>query len=570
MKRKYTKTFQKMVIKPLQKALELTDGEVTDDVRRLFRDACLKVGHIERVRNLYRVRGKLSGQAEWFVPNEPQEEFLEKRPQRSVILKTRQVGFTTLSCIRALDLALWEANMTTGVMAHLQNLVVSIFTDIVKFSYNHFVNDWGTFYSPNTRGDSRTELAFSDDGLGRQLNSSMLVKFDFRGKTIRFLHVSEAAFVAEERLIGSLQAVPATGEVVLESTPNGRGGLFYQAWQDWKTAGKQAPYTGIFVPWWRFYPERPEDSKWDLDEEKPLDPYERELIERGLSERQVAWRRWCILANCGGDAEKFAAEYPNDDISCWLSGRNQVFPATLLLSLEKHVRPPAKKGFLLRDGARLALYPDENGTVEIWEEPGEGKSYVIGADPSGGTGGDRAVAYVKCRESKQYVAKLSGQIEPADFADALVKLGTYYHKAWICIEVNNHGHAVVQSVKEKGYANLYKRKTLDELTGKPTKKVGFLTSSPEKLRITENLKTACREGRTIVLDSMLISEMSTFVQIASKTGSSFRRTADGSSHDDCVMAAAFTEEMDNSMPLISAYNEREMDIDVDPETGFPI
>jgi hypothetical protein len=123
-----------------------------------------------------------------------------------------------------------------------------------------------------------------------------------------------------------------------------------------------------------------------------------------------------------------------------------------------------------------------------------------------------------------------------------------------------------------GYRNLYKRSTIDEMTNKPTKKIGFVTTSQTKIMITEKFKTAAKEGKLIILDKELISEMSTFVQIAGKSGGSVRREASADAHDDLVMAAALTEEMSSS---------REWDVDestrteiqeytVDPETGFII
>ena len=41
-------------------------------------------------------------------------------------------------------------------------------------------------------------------------------------------------------------AVPPAGRMVLESTPNGAGGAFYEEWQ---RAGETG-YTRHFFPWW--------------------------------------------------------------------------------------------------------------------------------------------------------------------------------------------------------------------------------------------------------------------------------------------------------------------------------
>lgn len=556
-------------------AVVAEDGEVSERARIMFRDGCLAMGHEERVRNLYRVRDKLTREAVFLVPNAPQEEFMLERSGRDICLKTRQVGMTTLSCVRALDMALWQDNAGTGIMAHLQNLVSTIFEDIVKFTYTWFKKDWGQFYAPVEKGNSSTALMFSEDGLGRPLNSSMRVLYDFRGKTINFLHVAEAAFTENDRLLGSLQAVPATGEVILESTPNGRGGEFYRQWQNHKALGKQAPYKGFFVPWWKFYPENPDDARWELDTvSRPLTDYERSLLDQGLNESHVAWRRWCVEANCLGDPDKFENEYPSNDIDCFFTGEAAVFSSTLLKALAKTCKPAAQVGYLLSDGPRVKLHADRKGVVSVWKAPEVGVEYVVGADPSAGVGKDKAVGYVINRVTNEMVARIEGFFEPTDFGDELYKLGVYFNKAWICPEENNHGHTVIQRLKALHYPNIYKRKVMDEITNKPTKKVGFLTTNDSKLRITENFKKACQDGQVVVYDNGLIDEMSTFTQYAGKGFRSIKREATPGAHDDRVMAACLAFEMSVSRGPLVTENESasasQPDTEIDPETGFAV
>ena len=68
-----------------------------------------------------------------------------------------------------------------------------------------------------------------------------------RGTTIHHLHCSEVArwpHDAEETLTSLRAAVPQSGEVVIESTPNGAGGPFYEEWQRAEETG----YTQAFLP----------------------------------------------------------------------------------------------------------------------------------------------------------------------------------------------------------------------------------------------------------------------------------------------------------------------------------
>lgn len=568
---RYTPKFQEAYERVLKVAS--SDGE--DAGRIAFRDEMLALGHDERVQNLYRIKDKLSSKPLQFKPNAAQQFYLETKRGRDIILKPRQVGYTTLSAVRGVDKTLWEQNMSCGILAHHQKTVGTIFNDLVKFTYEWFKRDWGHLYKPVEKNDNSTELIFKNDGLGRVLDSAMRVLYDFRGKTVNFLHVSEASRVEDERLLGSLQGVPINGEVIFESTANGRGGQFYRLWQLHRTDTKSAPYRGHFIPWFAVYPEIP--ANWEVDSDTKWTDYEQTLLDSNedIKPHHLLWRRWCILANCNGDADQFENEYPSNDIDCFFTGEFSVFPATVLKAQDKNTREPMKVGFLMNEGVKVNLHEDAKGVVTIWKMPDPGSTYVIGCDPSGGVGKDKGAAYVKDRKKKEIVARIWGDLEPADLAREVYKLGMFYNRAWICVEANNHGHTVLHELKERIYPNLYRRKVLDEMTAKLTMKVGFLTTNESKLRITEQLKSACKDGELIITDKALIDEMSTFTQIASKTGRGIRREAANGAHDDLVMAIALTQEMDQTRGQTDASTESGTpdilkDVEYDPHTGFAI
>lgn len=555
-----------------KRVLAVGEAEGESAMKVAFRDEMLKLGHEERIRNLYRIKDKLTSKPSFFKPNAAQEFYLESRKGRDIILKPRQVGYTTLAAVRGIDKVLWEPNQACGILAHHQGTVTTIFNDLVKFIYQWFKRDWKAFYEPVEKSDNTTELAFKSDGLGRVLDSSIRVLYDFRGKTINYLHVSEASRVEDERLLGSLQGVPINGEVVFESTANGRGGQFYRQWKSWRENRTTAPYKGHFIPWFAIYPEIPES--WKAADDVSWTEYEDKIrAEYELNDAQILWRRWCIEANCNGDPDQFEAEYPSNDNDCFLAGEAGVFPHTVIRMQERNTRDPMRRGFLLSEGTKIALHDDNKGIVAIWKLPEVGHTYVIGADPSGGVGRDKGAAYVKDRKTKEIVARVWGDIDPADFAHELFKIGTFYHKAWICVEQNNHGHTVLNELKNKSYSQLYKRVVLDEMTAKPTTKIGFVTTNESKLRITEQFKTACKEGDITVTDISLIDEMSTFCQVSSKNGRGIRREAAPGAHDDLVMAAALTQEMDCARGETDASKEVSIpdilrDVEYDPSTGF--
>lgn len=531
----------------------------------IFKGAMVKLGWFERISNLYRIKDRYDGKFRFFRPNSSQLRFMQERTTRDVILKSRQFGFTTFACLYAYDRALWDG-WSTGIMSHQRERTEKIF-DIVKNANEFFIKDWGHLWVPDQESNSSYKISWKDS------KASITVAYDFRSLTVQFLHVSEAAFIEVDRLTNSLQSAGEHGEVILESTPLGPGGVFYNQWKNWKKHGALAPYKGHFFPWFEHYPE--DRDRWTqlaASHPLPINEKERELqLLYDLEPYHLVWRRWKIAESCNDDEEIFEKEYPSNDEDCFLSGENQVYSRTILKYQKQFVREPAHVGYLKVEGKKVSLYPDTKGLLRVWSVPEVDAEYVLGADASEGTGKDAAVSYVLKRSTGETVAELRGHMPPAQFAEELWKLGTFYNLAWICPEVNNHGHLVVEDLVRRGYSKLYKRFTIDEFKNTPTTKIGFNTSVSTKIPLTEAHVAACRDGKFMCRSQTLLDEMANFVQLSNKRGNSFRREARGEEHDDCVMAVALAWEMhrklgDNRKSEMSLPDNLKRS-QVDPDTG---
>lgn len=529
----------------------------------LFLKRLKEIGWEERIVNLYRVKDKADGLFKFFRPNPEQQRFMKDKGLRNIINKARQIGFTTFSCVYAYDRAYFDG-WSTGIMAHLKEKTEKIF-QIVKNCDVWFERDWGRLLPTREKDAANTcEISWKDT------KASITVAYDFRSLTVRFLHVSEAALIDDERLSISLQSVPEKGEVTLESTPEGCGGLFYEQWQNWKTSGDLAPYQGFFFPWFEFYPESPDS--WRNKKLGVLDDKEQYLKDHlHLEDYRLAWRRWKIASDYKNREDAFEKDYPTDDESCFLSGESLVYAPSILKAQKRFVKDPAFIGFLKREGKRVSFYSDTKGLIKVWKLPEPSAEYCIGADASEGIGKDAGVAYVLNRDTGEIAAQLRGQIPPAIFAEELWKLGKFYNDCYICPEVNQHGHLVISELVRMGYAKLYKRYTTDEITNRPTTKVGFLTTTGSKIPLTEQHVTACRELDFRCTSDDLLKEMSTFVQHSSKTGRSFTRAARKDAHDDCVMAACLAWEMHKKLGKVYKTEvglpDAVLNARVDPDTG---
>jgi len=117
-------------------------------MKTAFRDEMLKLGHEERVQNLYKIKDKLSGKLTFFRLNSFQKKFIKDKTHRNIILKSRQIGGTVLQCVRAVDMMFFEDNFKGVIIADKKDRVSEIFNDKLKVTYERFKKDWGTFYSP--------------------------------------------------------------------------------------------------------------------------------------------------------------------------------------------------------------------------------------------------------------------------------------------------------------------------------------------------------------------------------------------------------------------------------------
>jgi hypothetical protein len=173
------------------------------------------------------------------------------------------------------------------------------------------------------------------------------------------------------------------------------------------------------------------------------------------------------------------------------------------------------------------------GEVDIWEKPMQYARYVAGCDVAEGLGGDYSVVEIYNADTGEQAAEFaSNRIAPDDLADMLKELGTFYNKAFIVIEVNNHGRSVIDNLKKR-YYNLYRRQVFDKVSNTTTSAIGWRTTAVSKPLLVDNLEEAVREEAIHIRSERTLKEMRDFVQTeeAGKKGFS-----GATGHDDTVIA----------------------------------
>jgi hypothetical protein len=212
-----------------------------------------------RICNLYKIIVKKDegedGKVIQFSPNRAQRRFIKRLWHRNLILKARQLGFTTLIAILWLDYALFNPNVRCGIIAQDKPAAETIFRDKVKFAYENLPPELLAVMP--LKADNASELLFAHN------NSSIRVATSLRSGTTDRLHISEFGKIcakfpdkAKEVITGSIPSVPDGGILIIESTAEGEEGDFHamvQRAMAMRESGKKLTskdYRFHFFAWW--------------------------------------------------------------------------------------------------------------------------------------------------------------------------------------------------------------------------------------------------------------------------------------------------------------------------------
>lgn len=252
-----------------------------------------------------------------FKPNRAQRRFIERLWHRNIILKARQLGFTTLICLIWLDHALFNPNVRCGIIAQDREAAEVIFRDKVKFAYDNLPPELREQF-PLAK-DSASELLFAHN------NSSIRVATSMRSGTIHRLHISEFGKIcarypqkAAEVMTGSIPAVPKSGILIIESTAEGQEGEFYDLTQRAMALHHQKreltfrDYRFHFFPWWQA-PEYTMDPKGVILTRKDEEYFAKIEAEVGqeIAPEQRAWYVATREADFANNPDRMWQEYPS-------------------------------------------------------------------------------------------------------------------------------------------------------------------------------------------------------------------------------------------------------------------
>jgi len=409
--------------------------------------------------------------------NDCVNDFVEHR--FNVVLKSRQLGLSTLAAAYAAWLALFYKDKNVLIIATKLSVAMN-FIKKVKTAMRG-LPPW--LVLPEITGNNKQSVEFSN---GSQIKAVPTSEDAGRSEALSLLIVDEAAFVRnfDELWMGLYPTLSTGGRAIILSTPNGVGGQYYDLYI--KAESKENEFNPIKLQW-DVHPER--DDAWFEEECK------------NLSDKQVAQELLCDFAASG---ETFLKA---EDVEY----------------LRYMVKSPME-----RWGPEMACWQ--------WKYSLTDHDYIISADVSRGDSKDYSAFHVIDTNESEIVCEFKGKIPPDQFGILLVEAGKRFNNAVICPESNTYGYAVLVKLKELGYTNIYfakEKEKYDVLYGNGSiGKAGFSTQGNNRGKILTRLEEVLRNKQIKIYSSRFYEEMKTFIWKNNKA------QAMRDKNDDLVMALA--------------------------------
>lgn len=528
-----------------------------------------------RMSHLYTIVNK-DKQKVTFKKNRAQQHFEENRAERNVILKSRQLGFTTDESQDTLDDTLYTPNFESLFIAHTQDEATNIFNKKISFSWNSYDKDLAKLWK--IKADSANKLTFD---FGDGTLSSITVANSGRSGTYNRVHISEFAKLcvnypkrANEIITGTIPSVPLDGRIDIESTAEGMGGHFYNIfWEAWDRGEPQHPtqFKAHFYNW-----------TWDDAEiAKVTQVIPIHQMEEGhkfadyqklykLTDVQITYYylKWLSLVK---DWNKLHQEYPTTPQEAFVASGTPYFDNEKIMEYIQKAPQPIEIGDIrledsygltyqeyrhkikkgeqfeydwLESQKQIKFTESERGDIKIWRKPEPYAAYTIGGDVAEGKeNGDYSTIEVIDNKTLKCVAKYRGHCRPDELTHIAYALGMWYNYAYMGIESNTGLWVNTELYETLEYPNMYFREAMDDITHRVGRQLGFLTSEKTRKPILDELRKMLALYPDIWTNADFLNEALVFVR--NERG---RPEAMSGRHDDEVIATAIAYEIRYNAP----------------------
>ena len=401
----------------------------------------------------------------------------------SIILKSRQLGISTLSAGYSLWLMIFHKDKNILCIATKQETAKNMVTK-VKFMYENLPS----WLKISADENNKLNLRLSN---GSQIKATSASSDAGRSEAVSLLLIDEAAFIDNigEIWASAQQTLATGGGCIALSTPYGTGNWFHQTWT--RAEQGENDFLPIKLPWY-VHPER--DQTWRDRQDDLL-----------------------------GDPRMAAQEC---DCNFSTSGDIVFYPEYIEYYEQSFIKDPIEKR-----GADQNLW--------VWEGADYSRTYMVVADVSRGDGKDYSAFHVIDTETNVQVAEYKGQIGTKEYGHLLVGIATEYNEALLVIENANIGWATIQVVIDRAYQNLYYstkggdtnvNSYFDKYQDNSKMVPGFTMSSRTRPMVIGKFQEYISDKGVTIQSKRLVEEMKTFIW---RNG---RPEAQSGYNDDLVMA----------------------------------
>ncbi|PSU19613.1 terminase [Photobacterium phosphoreum] len=516
-----------------------------------------------RLNNLYKVENE-DGDLVTFKLRPAQALLFKLMAHKNIILKARQLGFSTAIDIYLLDEALFNKNIKCGIIAQDQGAAGEIFRTKIEVPFDN-LPEWlkAEFPIKARRSGASGGFILFESG------SSIQCATSFRSGTVQRLHISEHGKIcakypqkAKEVKTGTLNAIHQKAICFIESTAEGVGGDFYSMsmraldlYNSGSALGSQ-DYKFHFFAWFQ----DPKYSEPLPQSGLQLSKYHQEYFAAVESAMKVTLtdeqKQWYINKE-QSQGEEIKQEFPSTPQEAFLTSGRRVFDAIRVMNAEAHTMKPLiiydiepvngtkKKAQSMREVDNEKLQRNLLNMLLVWELPDADEEYAIGVDIAEGLEhNDRSSFDVVKKSTGEQVAHWFGHLDVEMFASLVRHVGHMYNTAFVGPERNNHGHAFLQKFRDIYPVRcIYQEQYLDRDNDNDTPKLGWLTTKQSKPIIIEGLKELLRTQTSGIRWIGTISELNAYVY-----DSKGAMNAQVGCYDDQLISYAIAQEMRARMP----------------------
>jgi hypothetical protein len=242
---------EERALKKLRESYESRELVLTPEQEAFINDKLSS--KLWRMNNLYTILDK-NGKKRKLKLNFAQLKVItEYNHAKKIILKTRQQGISTLFLAYNLDDCLFKPGYQAGIQSYGLDESEKL-SARAELMWNELDPDIKALFGLEIVTNNSKGMSFN--------NGSVLKIGNFRGDTLQALHVSELAKIAakfpdkaKELKTGAFQAVGKDNKITVESTSEGKSGLFWEIWEKATSLVKRGLPLGpfdfqpIFLSW---------------------------------------------------------------------------------------------------------------------------------------------------------------------------------------------------------------------------------------------------------------------------------------------------------------------------------